>query len=168
VIELGSGIDIFLHPGDWYFGDRNTRIRTMLGSCVAVTLWHPELKVGGMCHYLLPANSRPRDRLDGRYGDQAVELLVAEVKKIGAPIREYEVKLFGGATMLSTLGGECSVAERNVRAAKTLVLGHGLRVVAQSLGGTAYRRLIFNLADGDVWVRLGAENRIDTGSTGVA
>jgi Chemotaxis protein; stimulates methylation of MCP proteins len=47
-------MEIFLQPGDWYFGDRDTRIRTLLGSCIAITIWHPRLLVGGMCHFLLP------------------------------------------------------------------------------------------------------------------
>ena len=47
-------IEIFLQPGDFYFGDRDTRIRTLLGSCVSITMWHPRLHVGGMCHFMLP------------------------------------------------------------------------------------------------------------------
>jgi len=47
-------LEIFLGPGDLFFGDRDTRIRTLLGSCVAVTLWHPRAKLGGMCHFVVP------------------------------------------------------------------------------------------------------------------
>jgi len=39
-------IDIFLQPGELYFGDRHTRIRTVLGSCVSVVFWHPEKLLG--------------------------------------------------------------------------------------------------------------------------
>ena len=53
-----DALEIFIRPGEFYFGDGNTRIRTILGSCVAVTLWHPERHIGGMCHYMLPR--RPR------------------------------------------------------------------------------------------------------------
>jgi hypothetical protein len=34
-------IDIFLMPGDVFVGDEQYRVRTLLGSCVSVTLWHP-------------------------------------------------------------------------------------------------------------------------------
>src|SRR5439155_18563598 len=43
-------LEIFLQPGEWYFGDADTRIRTLLGSCVAITMWHPRRCLGGMCH----------------------------------------------------------------------------------------------------------------------
>lgn len=156
--ELGSGIDIFLHPGEWYFGDRHTRIHTTLGSCVAVTLWHPALRLGGMCHYMLPGRG-PADHdsttLSARYGEDALRLLMAEVRQHGTRAGDYEAKLFGGASMFDVGPQGSSVAQRNVDAAEALMLRHGLRVAARSLGGTGYRRLFFNLADGDVWVRRG-------------
>jgi chemotaxis protein CheD len=67
-------IEIFLQPGDLYFGDRDNRIRTVLGSCVSLTFWNPNLLVGGMCHYMLPSRSQERRMsgdlpLDGRYAD---------------------------------------------------------------------------------------------------
>ena len=42
-------VEIFLQPGDFYFGDENTRLRSLLGSCVSITMWHPTKLIGGMC-----------------------------------------------------------------------------------------------------------------------
>ena len=53
---------VFLHPGECYFGGGPTRIATLLGSCVSITVWHPRLLVGGMCHYMLPSRQRPPPR----------------------------------------------------------------------------------------------------------
>ena len=36
-----AGQKLFLMPGQWYFGGKASELRTLLGSCVAVTLWHP-------------------------------------------------------------------------------------------------------------------------------
>ena len=30
-------------------------LRTILGSCVGICLYDPELKIGGMCHIMLPS-----------------------------------------------------------------------------------------------------------------
>ena len=154
-IELGSGIDIFLHPGEWYFGDRHTRIHTTLGSCIAVTVWHPRLKLGGMCHYMLPGRREVGDELNARYGGDALQLLVAEIRQMGTCAADYEAKLFGGASMFDVGPQGSSVARRNVEAAEALMAGHGFAVAARSLGGTGYRQLVFNIAEGDVWVRQG-------------
>lgn len=40
-------MEVFLLPGELWFDDDETRIRTILGPCVAVTLWHPARKIGG-------------------------------------------------------------------------------------------------------------------------
>src|SRR5437867_13268763 len=93
-------LEIFLQPGEWYFGDADTRIRTLLGSCVAITIWHPRRCLGGMCHYLLPTRNPARiDTLDGRYGDEALLLLLQEVTRHNTILEEYTVKLFGGGNM---------------------------------------------------------------------
>lgn len=159
---LGSGIDIFLHPGEWYFGDRETRIRTTLGSCVAVTLWHPQQQIGCMCHYMLPGTSQPGEAPNARYGEDALKLMIGEVKRLRSMPTEYEAKLFGGASMFDVGPGGSSVARRNISAAEALVQRYGLNVVARSLGGSGYRQLVFNIASGDVWVRQG-----DGGTAGI-
>lgn len=152
---LESGIDIFLHPGEWYFGDRATRLRTTLGSCVAVTLWHPQLQVGGMCHYMLPGTSEPGGSLNARYGEDALRLMIEEVRRLRSAPGAYEAKLFGGANMFDVGPGGSSVARRNIRAAETLAHRYNLNVVGRSLGGSVYRQLVFDIENGDVWVRQG-------------
>jgi chemotaxis receptor (MCP) glutamine deamidase CheD len=62
-------IDIFLQPGEYFVGDASYRVRTLLGSCVSITLWHLRLKIGAMSHFLLGSSARvPGAELDARYG----------------------------------------------------------------------------------------------------
>ncbi len=109
---------------------------------------------GGMCHYMLPGRSLEGE-LNARYGEDALQLLVAEIRQQGTAVTDYEAKLFGGASMFDVGPHGSSVARRNVEAAEALMLRHGVTVIARSLGGTGYRRLFFNIADGDVWVSRG-------------
>jgi chemotaxis protein CheD len=157
-----SIVEIFLQPGEIYFGDRDTRIRTVLGSCVSLTLWHPELRVGGMCHYMLPFRSMEKRKfapggMDGRYADEAFELLLKEVDAMGAPRQEYHVKLFGGGNMFPERRNEKShVGLKNVEIARKLVEAHGLHCMAEHLGGHGHRNVVFDVWDGNVWVRQSA------------
>jgi chemotaxis protein CheD len=151
-----SQIDIFLQPGEWYFGDRNTRIRTLLGSCVAITLWHPSLQLGGMCHFLLPTRSGPAMlEADGRYGDEAMTLLVDAAIARGTRPQEYEAKVFGGGDMFgSRLSiGALDIGGRNIDAAKRLLERHGVVSKASSVGNRGYRNVFLDVATGHVWVR---------------
>ncbi len=163
-------VEIFLHPGDFYFGGRDTRIRTLLGSCVSITIWHPVLLIGGMCHYVLPSNGgRAGDTLDGRYGDDAMEMFMNEVRGAGTRACEYEVKLFGGSNMFPFIrqNAQClerncidpihcdcrDVSCRNQRSARKLAENHGFSVKAEHLGGTCPRNLFFDIWSGYAWVK---------------
>lgn len=150
-------LDIFLQPGEFHFGDRATRISTLLGSCVAITMWHPRLHIGGMCHFMLPARAvRPSDILDGRYADEAMLLFQKEIRTARTKPGEYQVKLFGGGNMFQrpTNPADCvDVPCRNVVAARHLLRHHGHNVVAEHVGMHGHRNVIFELWNGDVWMR---------------
>lgn len=170
-------IEIFLMQGEVYFGDRNTRIRTVLGSCVAITMWHPGLQIGGMCHYMLPSrhlggqmlhcrirnspvnfpsrrktNKKP---LDGKYADEALEMMFSEIQRNGTRASEYQIKLFGGGNMFSvtTKPRTQGVGLKNIEIVSQLLAHHGLKVSAEHLGGVGHRNLIFDIGNGHVWMR---------------
>lgn len=149
-------LDIFLHPGDYYFGNRDTRIRTVLGSCVSITFWHPQLLVGGMCHYMLPERRDvSKTALDGRYADGAIALLLEKMNVIGSPYKEYQVKLFGGGNMFPEAPGNkmSDIGAKNVKVARQFVKQHGFKCVASHLGGTGSRTVIFEVWSGNVWMK---------------
>lgn len=147
-----------MQPGDIHFGDRNTQIRTLLGSCVAVVVWHPERLVGGMCHYMLPSRlEREGKAPDGRYANEAMELLMSSIRRYESRPEEFHAKLFGGGEMFvqrqCDRNGCIEVVKRNIDIAKDLVHRHGFRLMAEHLGGEGHRQVIFNVWNGDVWMR---------------
>lgn len=164
--RLESAIDLFIHPGECEFADETFCIRTTLGSCVSIVLWHAQRKIGGMCHYMLPSRqNRGSAALNGKYADEALELMLAEARRYGTPPEEYEVKLFGGGNMFPghKYAGQ-SVAMRNIEAVRRLIAARGLKIKAESLGGSGYRNVIFDIARGDVWVRRAGCAEIQSGS----
>lgn len=158
-------IDIFLQPGEVYFGDADTRIRTLLGSCVAVTWWHPKRRIGGMCHYLLPQrpHNSPRGDAtpDGRYADEAFQLAMRYIQSAGTLPADYVVKMFGGGQVLITDKGKLpAVGERNIEYGKQWLAGHGFRLSREHLAGQGHRHIVFDVATGDVWVRFRPQDGI--------
>jgi len=153
--------EVFLHPGEWKFADQRFVISTLLGSCVSIVLWHPQLQLGGMCHYLLPRRGeRGSNTLSARYGDEAMLLLLREVLATGRPLREFQVKLIGGAAILATMDADVfgnDIAMRNVDMARQLARQLGLDVQAEDMGGNSPRMVVFDVQSGDVWVRLSPE-----------
>ncbi len=164
--------DVLLQMGQFHFAAGPGRVRTVLGSCVAITMWRPEGMLGGMCHYMLPAGLREKEdaRPPGLYAEKAIELFVKSIHKAGTRPHDYIVKLFGGGRMFSELsatscGGICSPSRRctcndvpcrNVLAGREMLAAYGFTIAAEHVGGQGSRDLILDLENGDVWLRRGS------------
>jgi chemotaxis protein CheD len=145
---------VVLRPGEFHFGDQNTRISTLLGSCVSITLWHPRRRIGGMCHYMLTERQRPPTTPpDGRYAAEAFELLLQHVSQAGTHPQEYQAKLFGGACMFSdSANGQMDIGVRNIDYGLAFLADNGIALVSRHIGGNGRRKLHFDLWSGDVWL----------------
>jgi chemotaxis protein CheD len=154
-------IDRFLRPGEQAVGDARHRLRTLLGSCVSITLWQPQRRVGAMSHFLLPRRQRPsvpgrQDALDARYGDEALALMVQGLARLGIDARQCVARLFGGGDMFPAqprtprAGRTGDVGRRNGEAARTLLQQLGVPVASENLFGAGHRRIAFDVATGEV------------------
>jgi chemotaxis protein CheD len=153
-------LEIFLNPGEFYFGNGHLRLSTLLGSCVSITLWHPLRRVGGMCHYMLDSRGVYPDTYDGKYADEAMAMFLAEIRKYKTHPSEYQVKVFGGSNMLPANKQKepgLEIGARNVEAADYLLIQYGFKEIrARHVGGSGHRRLLFDLWNGDAWVKYHA------------
>jgi chemotaxis protein CheD len=148
--------DILLHPGEWIVTAGPVVVHTLLGSCVALTFWEPQSRIGGMCHYLLPAPHRPVEQHeDGRYGTTVFARLIRALQREGVDPAQCEIKLFGGGNMLPAVSRDNGqgVGERNIEIARLLLARHQLPLVAEDCGGFGHRTVLFELWSGHVWVR---------------
>jgi chemotaxis protein CheD len=147
-------IEMSLLPGEFYFGDASVRLHTLLGSCVAITMWHPQRRLGGMCHYMLPSRQQPGQHgLDGKYADEAVLLLLREAIRYHTCPQDYQIKLFGGGSMFPGYSQQTNIAHSNVKAARMLLARHQLHSSAEDVGRNGHRNVIFDISSGHVWVR---------------
>lgn len=156
--HLKDLIDIFLQPGEYFVGDSTFKIRTMLGSCVSMTLWHPTKRIGAMSHFLLPKRSYIETEiksLDARYGDEALVLMLSELEQAGVPSSQCQGKIFGGGNMFPghySLGA-MKIGQKNGDAARLLLQDNGIKIVSESLFGIGHRQIIFDVSTGSVWSR---------------
>lgn len=150
---------IFLHPGEFVFAEPGTHIHTVLGSCIAITLWHPALQIGGMCHFVLPG--RPAGEVnqdaqyDGRYGDEAMKLFELAARLHCTQLNEYRAKIFGGADMYGNtenMGREL-IGSKNSEKAIRMLMACQVEVEVAHVGESGHRRVVFDVENGDVWVK---------------
>jgi chemotaxis protein CheD len=147
--------EIHLKAGEFFFGGGHQRIHTLLGSCVTVTLWHPRLHLGGMCHFVLPARPRlPGVDLDARYADEAFTLFDRSIARQGTRASDYQAKIFGGGNMFSRTftAASADVGRQNIRAARELLAERNIGLVSEHVGGAGHRKLYFDIWSGDVWL----------------
>ena len=165
---MASVVEVVLNPGDFYFGGHDTRIQTLLGSCVSVTLWHPRLLVGGMCHYMLPHRRVPTARrgLDGRYADHAIRMFLESIEQLGTRPSEYVTHLYGGGNQFPPFqrGRAPDIARENIEAGLVLLRRFGFRLAHTDLGGTGPRRLSFEISTGEVTLTSQAGRHTRAGS----
>jgi chemotaxis protein CheD len=157
--------EVFLQPGEYFVGS-GCRVRTLLGSCVSITLWHPRLRVGAMSHFLLwsrgASGVAPGGRhtavADGRYGAEVLPLMLRELAALGVRPEACQGKLFGGGDMFPAQGKARTrvspgVGLRNGSAAREMLAALGITLVSESLFGVGHRQIAFDLRNGDVWSR---------------
>jgi len=143
-----------VHPGEWYFGNEYESLYTVLGSCVALSVWHPTLKLGGLCHYLLPVQPghTPDQDNAGRYGKTALMLLKQAMQRYAAP-SEYQLGLFGGCDTMSSGMSNYGIGKQNILFAQRWLQDEKLVVTQTDVGGTSSRSLIFELLSGVINVK---------------
>lgn len=127
-----------------------------LGSCVAVLLYDPSARAGGLAHVMLPslALSRVRDR-PARTAETAVPWLLHRVQDVGALVPRLRAWLVGGATMFADLlpSGAVHIGERNVLACRNALRQLGIPIAGEAVGGARGRSVWLDVAAGTVTVR---------------
>ena len=155
---------VVLAAGDFHFGGGRTRISTLLGSCVSITLWHPRQRIGGMCHFMMTERQRAADAaLDGRYAAEAFALFLRHVEQAGTQPSAYQAKLFGGANMFNAAKGSgMDIGARNIEYAHRWLAVQNIALIAEHVAGSGRRKLHFDIWNGDVWLAFpdGADAQI--------
>lgn len=153
-----------IHPGDWYFGGEFERLHTILGSCVAITAWHPGLRIGGMCHYLL---SKPSPNLvkahrdtqhDCRYASVVLKVMKKTMQHY-AKLHEYQIGIFGGGDMF-THSTSASIGAENIAYANRWMQQEKLRPLQMDVGGNISRSLMLVIATGEIQLKHYVMNQV--------
>lgn len=128
----------------------NVIISTLLGSCVAVCLYDPMARIGGMNHFLLPTpgDGPANDRAELHcYGVHSMEVLINEMMKKGAIRSRMKAHLYGGANLFSGLG---AIGSANAEFARRFMTTEGISIGYTDLGGNLARKVEFQPYEGKV------------------
>ena len=125
-------------------------LTTILGSCIAVTLYSPRLRLGMLSHVVLPHSTGPT-AYPAKFADTAVPYMLSTLQSRGANPESLVAKIAGGSCMF----GNCKpmqIGDANVQAVVSALEAAGVRIAAQDVGGTVGRRVYFDLSTGSLTV----------------
>jgi chemotaxis protein CheD len=143
-------------PGQLHIARPRERISTLLGSCVAVCMRDVRLGLGGMNHLMLPgpeggggSGSARGESEPGRYGPYAMTELLGGLLVRGAQLSSLEVKVFGGARMLS---GMNDIGAQNIAFVRRFLAAQKLPIAAEEVGSSQARKILYDPSTGEVLV----------------
>lgn len=143
--------------GELHVAGRDAILSTFVGSCIAMCLYDPESKVGGMAHVLLPDSSKNTSAgTEAKYADLALENTLRMMIEKGARQERLVAKIAGGAKIFSHEGSEdiFNIGIRNAEAVKSLLQKKDIRVVGEDVGMGSGRWVIFDTNSGKVKVTM--------------
>lgn len=160
----------FLNPGQLIVTSKEMPVVTILGSCVAITVFSPEKKTGAIFHALLPehrhkskviSNSPPVSP-DSDYVDYAFYYVLEKFRQKGINLKTAKFMLFGGGDVINSLSSSStrtSIGFQNINMAKKLIQEEGISLHGEDIGGKNGRKLIFLPHEGKVYLEyLNNEN----------
>ncbi|MEO7996725.1 MAG: chemotaxis protein CheD [Gemmatimonadaceae bacterium] len=145
-------------------GNSDERLVTYaLGSCLGISIYDPQVKVGGLLHVMLPTGAIDPDKMaqnPSMFVDSGVPLLFKECYKFGAKKERMIIKVAGGShTGATDEDDKYQIGKRNLLALRKLLWKNGVMLHAQNTGGVQVSRTMWlDIGTGGVTLKVnGAE-----------
>jgi chemotaxis protein CheD len=125
-------------------------ITNYLATCIAVTIYDWKLKIGGLCHYLLPNNENFSLELSSNtFGNLNLGSMLYELYKKNVNPERLEAKIFGGASSIGMNSNDYyHIGKKNAEVAIDFLKKNQIPILAMEIGGDFYRNVEFNLSNG--------------------
>lgn len=125
-----------------------------LGSCIGLCFEDPGLRLGALLHVMLPVNMETGRKNAFKYADTGIRETLRQMMAQGALKTRITVKIAGGAKMFEVSGGNLgNIGQRNIESVHTILRQEGIRLIAEDVGGTVARTLLFDVASGQGCIR---------------
>ncbi|MFW6311598.1 MAG: chemotaxis protein CheD [Nanoarchaeota archaeon] len=128
-----------------------------LGSCVGVSLYDPQKKMGGLAHIMLPSteeNDISKISNPDKYANYAIPRMLEELKKKGCNQSTLIAKIAGGAHMFKGLENTVSdIGKKNSDSVKQVLSQLNIKISAEQIGGSIGRTVKVYLDSGDYEIK---------------
>ncbi len=143
-----SDLKVSNNPGD-------ILVTFALGSCIAVAIYDPLVKVGGLLHYMLPDSTLDLKKAQdqpGMFADTGVPLLFKSCYRLGAEKKRMVVKVAGGASILDDTNF-FRIGQKNITALRKIFWKNNVMIEAEDTGANYNRTVRLELSTGKFLVK---------------
>lgn len=134
--------------GQIAFTDKPVYIRTVVGGCIAITMYDKSSHFSSMCHALYPG-----EKECCLYAVDSVKNMVHTFKKKGISLEKLEVKLFGAASQFTRNGETTIQIQEKIEQLTSIIREMGISYIKTDLGGIKTRELLFDTETGKVFLK---------------
>lgn len=129
----------------------DTLISYGLGSCIGISLYDPQTKIGGLLHIMLPDSNQSRANENrAKFADTGIPDMLEELIRMGAAKSRLVAKLAGGSQMFAFTNASdiMRVGLRNASASKEILKKLSIPIVGEDTGGNYGRTVQIDLSTG--------------------
>jgi chemotaxis protein CheD len=126
-----------------------------LGSCIAVAVFDPVAKVGGLLHYMLPDSTLDPEKArqnPAMFADTGIPVLFKSCYTLGAEKRRMIVRAAGGASILDDTNF-FRIGQKNIMAMRKIFWKNNVMIESEDTGGNFNRTVRLTLSNGKTYVK---------------
>jgi chemotaxis protein CheD len=135
-----------IYPGDFHAVREDCYLGSIIGQSVLVCLYDESRGIGGMGNFIVPGTIGAEDIIAdniARQGIYCMELLMAEIVKLGGDRRYLKAKLFGAGYINDNFDYLGEVSDSNIRFLHDYFNMEKIQIKNQDLGGNFRRKVYF-------------------------
>jgi chemotaxis protein CheD len=142
-------------------GPESVLVTYALGSCIALILYDPKRKTGGMIHYMLPQSKTDPEKAKstpGMFADTGIPLLFDKMAALGSLPTDLIAKVAGGGKFFASTS-TLDIGKRNYTIVRKMLWKKNIMIQAEDVGGKKSRTTRLFLSSGKVTVSSGGEEK---------
>lgn len=132
-----------------------------LGSCVGLSLYDSQARVGGLIHCMLPLSRidpAKAERNPLMYVDTGVPALLQALFDLGAQRKTLAAKVAGGSKIMDA-NGVFNIGERNYTVLRKVLWKNDILISGEEVGGSVPRTMYLYMASGKTILKAAGEEK---------
>ena len=119
-----------------------------IGSCIVITIYDVEKRIGGLAHVMLPDSTPEGIAPTTKYAVNAIEQMLNQMAGRGTNVRDLEACLVGAGNVLQKT--DDTICDNNIGSITAILSQKNIPIRASALGGIRRKSIFLDIETGIV------------------